>query len=141
MSDLSLHQNLSQQQTLAPQMRKSLEILQAGTMELSQLVRQSLETNPVLEEVTDSATPDTVPPTPDPDDSLEHLNETDDDWRDADLYRLKGVLSLSLDRAAEAEDCFQRALMIARERGAKALELKAALDLARLQVTPLAFHA
>ena len=42
------------------------------------------------------------------------------------------MLSLSLDRAAEAEACFQRALMIAREQGAKALELEAALDLARL---------
>ena len=42
------------------------------------------------------------------------------------------MLSLSLDRAAKAEACFQRALMIAREQGARALELEAALDLARL---------
>ena len=51
MSQASLHQSFSQQQTLAPQMRKSLEILQAGTLELSQLVRQALETNPVLEDL------------------------------------------------------------------------------------------
>lgn len=85
MSDLSLQQKLSQQQTLAPQMRKSLEILQAGTMELSQLVRQSLETNPVLEEVTDLVSPDAEATDPDTADSLEHLNETDDDWRDANI--------------------------------------------------------
>jgi class 3 adenylate cyclase/predicted ATPase len=64
--------------------------------------------------------------------AIELTGRTGEHWRDADLHRLKGVLSLSLDRAAEAEACFQRALMIAREQGAKALELKAALDLARL---------
>ncbi len=54
MADLYFQQSLSQQQTLAPQMRKSLEILQAGTMELSQLITQALEANPVLEDVTES---------------------------------------------------------------------------------------
>jgi RNA polymerase sigma-54 factor len=82
MSQASLHQSLSQQQTLAPQMRKSLEILQAGTLELSQLVRQALETNPVLEECTESLSLDAEAPDPAAADSLEHLNETDDDWRD-----------------------------------------------------------
>jgi RNA polymerase sigma-54 factor len=82
MSQASLHQSLSQQQTLAPQMRKSLEILQAGTLELSQLVRQALETNPVLEECSESLSLDAEAPDPDTADSLEHLNETDDDWRD-----------------------------------------------------------
>jgi RNA polymerase sigma-54 factor len=85
MSDIFLHQNLSQQQTLAPQMRKSLEILQAGTMELSQLVRQALETNPVLEDVTEMASLDDEGPDPEEADSLEHLNETDDDWRERDI--------------------------------------------------------
>ena len=83
MSDFSLQQNLSQQQVLAPQMRKSLEILQAGTMELAQLVRQALETNPVLEDVTESLSLDAEAPDPETADSLDHLNETDDDWRDA----------------------------------------------------------
>ena len=53
-----LHQSLSQQQTLAPQMRKSLEILQAGTMELSQIITQALEINPVLEDITESVSLD-----------------------------------------------------------------------------------
>jgi RNA polymerase sigma-54 factor len=82
MADLSQQQNLSQQQTLAPQMRKSLEVLQAGTMELSQLVRIALETNPALEDVTESISLDADGPAPEAADSLEHLNETDDDWRD-----------------------------------------------------------
>lgn len=63
-------------------MRKSLEILQSGTLELSQLVRQALETNPVLEECTESLSLDAEAPDPEAADSLEHLNATDDDWRD-----------------------------------------------------------
>jgi RNA polymerase sigma-54 factor len=85
MSEAYLHQSLSQQQTLAPQMRKSLEILQAGTMELSLLVRQALETNPVLEDITESVSLDDDGSNPEDADSLEHLNETDDDWRDREI--------------------------------------------------------
>ena len=82
MTDVYLHQTLSQQQTLAPQMRKSLEILQAGTMELTQIINQALETNPVLEDVTESVSLDNEAPDPEEADSLEYLNETDDDWRE-----------------------------------------------------------
>lgn len=86
MSDAYLHQSLSQQQTLAPQMRKSLEILQAGTMELSHIINQALETNPVLEDVTESVSLDDDAPDPETADSLEHLNDTDDDWRERLIY-------------------------------------------------------
>lgn len=82
MADAFLHQSLSQHQTLAPQMRKSLEILQAGTLELSQLVQQALETNPVLEDLTETISLDEGGPDPEEADSLEYLNQTDDDWRD-----------------------------------------------------------
>lgn len=82
MSDAFLHQTLSQQQTLAPQMRKSLEILQAGTMELSQIITQALEANPVLEDITESISLDDNGTDPEEADSLEYLNDTDDDWRD-----------------------------------------------------------
>ena len=53
MADFSLHQSLSQQQALAPQMRQSLEILQANTLELGQLLNQAMMLNPVLEDVTE----------------------------------------------------------------------------------------
>jgi RNA polymerase sigma-54 factor len=89
MSNAYLHQNLSQQQTLAPQMRKSLEILQAGTMELSQIITQALEMNPVLEDITESISLDAEGPDPEEADSLEHLNETDDDWRDRSIMEGK----------------------------------------------------
>lgn len=85
MADASLHQSLGQQQSLAPQMRRSLEILQANSMELQQLVQQALEINPVLEDVTESISLDENAPDPEEADSLEHLNETDDDWRDLEI--------------------------------------------------------
>ncbi len=91
MSDFNLHQSLSQQQTLAPQMRKSLEILQAGTMELSQLITQALETNPVLEDITESASLDDDGRDPEDADSLDYLNETDDDWRDRSIIEGKSA--------------------------------------------------
>jgi RNA polymerase sigma-54 factor len=89
MADAFLHQSLSQQQTLAPQMRKSLEILQAGTLELSQLVRQALETNPVLEDQTEIISLDDDGSDPEEADSLEYMNETDDDWRDRTILEGK----------------------------------------------------
>ncbi len=66
-------------------MRKSLEILQAGTMELSHLLRQALETNPVLEDITEVTSLDEEAPDPEEADSLEYMNETDDDWRDRSI--------------------------------------------------------
>lgn len=89
MSDVYLHQSLSQQQTLAPQMRKSLEILQASTLELTQLVQQALETNPVLEDITEVISLDEEGPDPEEADSMDYLNETDDDWRDRTILEGK----------------------------------------------------
>jgi RNA polymerase sigma-54 factor len=91
MADFSLHQSLSQQQTLAPQMRKSLEILQAGTLELSQLITQALETNPTLEDATESISLDEETPDSEEADSLDYLNETDDDWRDRAILEGKSA--------------------------------------------------
>jgi predicted ATPase len=53
---------------------------------------------------------------------------------EAELYRLKGELQLTLamDNAAEAETCFHQALEVARRQQAKSLELRAAMSLARL---------
>ena len=85
MAGASLYQSLSQSQTLAPQMRKSLEILQASTLELSQLMRQALETNPTLEDVTETTSLDEDAPEGEEADSLEYMNETEDDWRDRSI--------------------------------------------------------
>ncbi len=53
MADATLHQSLNQQQTLTPQMRRSLEILQSSSLELSQMIRQAIESNPTLEQTDD----------------------------------------------------------------------------------------
>lgn len=89
MADAFLHQSLSQTQTLAPQMRKSLEILQASTLELSQLLRQAIELNPVLEDLTETISLDEDDADPEEADSLEYMNETDDDWRDRTILEGK----------------------------------------------------
>jgi RNA polymerase sigma-54 factor len=91
MAEVTLHHSLTQQQTLAPQMRKSLEILQAGTLELAQLISQALEINPVLEDVTETVSLDAEGPDPEDADSLDSLNETDDDWRDRSIMECKSA--------------------------------------------------
>lgn len=76
---------LGQQQVLSPQMRQSLEILQATALELQQLVRQELETNPVLEEEVPEkdaaeAGEDGGENDGDPEEDL--LRGIEEDWRD-----------------------------------------------------------
>lgn len=85
MPESFLQQNLSQTQTLAPQMRKSLEILQAGSMELHQIINQALESNPTLEDAIESVSLEELNGDPEENDHLEGLNETDDDWRDRSI--------------------------------------------------------
>jgi class 3 adenylate cyclase/uncharacterized protein (DUF433 family) len=53
---------------------------------------------------------------------------------EAELYRLKGelLLALTAKNHAEAAACFHHALNVARRQGAKSLELRAAVSLARL---------
>jgi len=55
-------------------------------------------------------------------------------WWEAEMYRLQGalLLQLPLPDVAQAQACFQQALEVARRQQAKALELRAALSLARL---------
>lgn len=53
-SSLSQTQTQTQVQTLAPQLRQSLKILQAPLLELRHAILEELQTNPVLEESTSS---------------------------------------------------------------------------------------
>lgn len=59
-------------------------------------------------------------------------NRNEAPYYDAELWRLKGELVKKLGKTAEAEDCFQKAIEIARQQAAKSLELRAATSLARL---------
>ncbi|MDC0300958.1 hypothetical protein OAK88_03030, partial [Akkermansiaceae bacterium] len=84
MANVGLSQSLSQNQTLAPQMRQSLEILQANTLELGQLITQALEVNPVLEDIIDHESLDEITDqeAPDTDDFDDWQDSYDDDVRD-----------------------------------------------------------
>lgn len=54
---------------------------------------------------------------------------TDERYFEAELYRLKGELQ---NHPSVAEECFQRAIAIARRQRAKSFELRAALSMGRL---------
>jgi class 3 adenylate cyclase/DNA-binding SARP family transcriptional activator/predicted ATPase len=62
------------------------------------------------------------------------LDQTEERWWEAEMYRLQGTLLLrhSITPLAEAETWLQRALDVARRQQAKSLELRAATSLARL---------
>lgn len=61
--------------------------------------------------------------------------ETSQGWCDAELWRVRGELLLRAPRpdSSQAAHCFAKALELARFRGAKLWELRAAVGLARLQ--------
>ena len=79
MPGLQQSTHLGQQQMLSPQMRQSLEILQATSLELQQMVRHELESNPVLEE---EVPEDEAPGEADAeaDEEAEELRRLEDDW-------------------------------------------------------------
>jgi predicted ATPase len=70
--------------------------------------------------------------------SLELAAATGEHFYEAELYRLKGELTLQLkvesqkSKIEEAEECFLKAIDIARKQQAKSLELRAVMSLAQL---------
>jgi RNA polymerase sigma-54 factor len=82
MSGFQQSAQLGQQQMLSPQMRQSLEILQATALELQQMVRHELEGNPVLEEEVPEVEEETAPEEAEEDgeDELEELRQLAEDW-------------------------------------------------------------
>jgi RNA polymerase sigma-54 factor len=76
-------QGLGLQQVLAPQLQQSLQILQAPTLELRNIVQQELQTNPVLEEEPDTyETEDRSKDESDFQEEFEKLAKLDEEWRD-----------------------------------------------------------
>ncbi len=82
MSGLHQSAQLGQQQMLSPQMRQSLEILQATALELQQMVRHELESNPVLEEEVpeEEVSAETEGETDDDSEEAEELRRLEEDW-------------------------------------------------------------
>lgn len=73
-------------------------------------------------------------------DALAMVNRTGEHFYEAELYRLKGALTLQCPREErqdsavwqEAQACFQTAISVARHQGAKSFELRATISLAQL---------
>ena len=71
------------QQVLAPQLQQSLQILQAPTLELRNIVQQELQTNPVLEEeIGPTETEDRSKDDVEFQEEFERLAKLDEEWRD-----------------------------------------------------------
>src|SRR2546426_6157103 len=80
-------QSLALQQVLSPQLQQSLLILQTPLLELRNLVQQEMETNPVLEELSDQLGADErseAEPSADDNfkDEFQKLASLDEEWRD-----------------------------------------------------------
>ena len=62
------------------------------------------------------------------------MDNTQERFYEAEVHRVQGtlVLAQAADQQAQAETCFQDALVVARRQQAKFLELRAAMSLARL---------
>lgn len=87
MSTQGLYQTQTQKLSIGPQMQQSLQILQAPTLELRQIIQQEIEINPVLElEAPEVSLEDAVPEDPDEvpreRDELDILSQMDEEWRE-----------------------------------------------------------
>jgi len=133
MAGIDLQQNLSQQQILSPQMRQGLELLQANSLELNQVVQQALLTNPVLEQMADDNQLEVETP-PEAEHDAEMLSDLDDDWREARILENRGQAMLGVDESARdhfynsivAPETLQQHLMQQLDQAAKDEELSKA---------------
>lgn len=109
MADQGLYQTQTQKLAIGPQMQQSLQILQAPTLELRQIIQQEIEINPVLElEAPEVSLEDAVPDDPDDRDSgerdeLDVLSQMDEEWRE---YWAQSRMQTS-NRSAEDQERWQ----------------------------------
>ncbi|MEQ1748668.1 MAG: RNA polymerase factor sigma-54 [Prosthecobacter sp.] len=83
MADQGLYQTQTQKLAIGPQMQQSLQILQAPTLELRQIIQQEININPVLElESPEVSLQDTAPEDPADRDELNTLSQMDEEWRE-----------------------------------------------------------
>jgi RNA polymerase sigma-54 factor len=82
MADQGLYQTQTQKLAIGPQMQQSLNILQAPTLELRNIVQQEMETNPVIEVETPEISLEETAPEDGSDDELDAINQMDEEWRE-----------------------------------------------------------
>lgn len=85
MSEVSLQHGMTCQMAVSQSMQTGMQILQASALELRQIIRQALETNPMLDELPD-ASPEALEDGPDGD----AWNEREDGWNE---FTAEGRLS------------------------------------------------
>ncbi|MGZ4528846.1 MAG: ATP-binding protein, partial [Mycobacterium sp.] len=68
--------------------------------------------------------------------AMQWVQRNDERLYEAEMYRIKGELLLKqqVPETSEAEQCFERALQVARQQQAKSWELRAAMSLGRLRL-------
>jgi RNA polymerase sigma-54 factor len=83
MADTGLYQSQTQKLAIGPQMQQSLQVLQAATMELRQIIQQEMSVNPVLElEQPEVSLSDAVPDDPEAPDDGNSLSSMAEEWKD-----------------------------------------------------------
>ncbi len=87
MAAQGLQQIQTQKLAIGPQMQQSLQILQAPTLELRQIIQQEIEVNPVLElETPEISIDDAIPDDPDDrsvdESDIDALTQMDEEWRE-----------------------------------------------------------
>jgi RNA polymerase sigma-54 factor len=87
MASQGFQQIQTQKLSIGPQMQQSLQILQAPTLELRQIIQQEIEVNPVLElEAPETSLDDAIPDDPDDrsggDEDIAQLTQMDEEWRE-----------------------------------------------------------
>lgn len=87
MAEHGLQQIQTQKLAIGPQMQQSLQILQAPTLELRQIIQQEVEINPVLElDAPETSLEDAIPDDPDDrsvdDGDIDALTQMDEEWRE-----------------------------------------------------------
>lgn len=83
MADQGLYQSQTQKLAIGPQMQQSLQILQAPTLDLRQIIQQEININPVLElESPEVSLEDTAPEDPADRDELDSMSQMDEEWRE-----------------------------------------------------------
>lgn len=83
MANQGLYQTQTQKLAIGPQMQQSLQILQAPTLELRQIIQQEVEINPVLElESPEVSLDDALPDDPDEPDDIDAISQMDEEWRE-----------------------------------------------------------
>ncbi|MCE9519371.1 MAG: RNA polymerase factor sigma-54 [Verrucomicrobia bacterium] len=81
MSSTGLYQQQSLKQVIGPQMQQSLQILQAASLELRQIIQQEMAVNPVIEvDASEAPLDDSI--TKDPEDDIQALTKLDEEWRE-----------------------------------------------------------